>query len=126
MAFNRSYFLKFLVLLTIEVGIATLIKSGFVRHTLGDFLAVIMVYCLIKSFFNIKPLVAAWIVLVFSTLVEIGQYFDLLEALNWNHNPIANVVLGNTFSYTDLVAYMLGIITVMILENRFSKPPEIN
>lgn len=116
MKFNPSYLLCFLVLLSAEIFIATFIKSGFLRHTLGDFLVVIMLYCLIKSFFSIKPLAAAWIVLLFATFIEIGQYFDLLNKLELGQNSIAKLVLGTTFSIADLLAYLLGVMTVVVIE----------
>ncbi|NNK74086.1 MAG: DUF2809 domain-containing protein [Flavobacteriaceae bacterium] len=124
MRFNKNYFKIFVLILLIEVCIATFLKSGFIRHTFGDFLVVIMLYCFIKSFINLKPLLAAWIVLIFATGIEIGQFFNVLDRFDLRANPLANLVLGNTFSYSDLIAYTLGIITVIIVENKFSKRPE--
>ena len=118
MRFQSRYFKVFLVLLIIEIGIATFISSGFIRHYLGDYLVVIMMYCFFMSFFNLKPIVSAWIVLILATLVEIGQFFNLLNLLNLAENKLAYIILGNVFSYGDLVAYLLGIITVMIVENK--------
>lgn len=103
-------------MISIEASIALFVKDGFVRHTLGDFLVVILLYCLIKSFFNIKPIVAAWIVLVVATFIELGQYFDLLSKLDLAENPVARLVLGTTFSIADLLAYLAGIIAVVIVE----------
>ena len=122
MRFERKYFKLFLILLIIEIGIATFISGGFIRHFFGDFLVVIMLYCLIMSFFRIKPLVAAWIVLIVATLIEVGQYFHVLEMIGLQNNKIANIVLGNTFSYGDLIAYLVGIIVVVVLENKYRKP----
>ena len=59
---------------------------------------------------------AAWIVLIVATSIEIGQYFDLLSKLNLEQNSIAKLVLGSTFSSGDLIAYLLGIITVVVIE----------
>ena len=109
-----------MILLIIEIGIATFIPGGFIRHFFGDFLVVIMLYCLIMSIFKIRPLVAAWMVLIIATLIELGQYFKILERLQMQDNKLATIVFGNTFSYGDLIAYLLGIILIVILENKYN------
>ena len=73
MRFSKTYFILFLILFTIEACIAHFLKSGFIRHTFGDFLAIIMLYCLLKSFINIKPIPAAIIVLLISFTIEFLQ-----------------------------------------------------
>ena len=117
--FQKGYFVIFLILLLVEIGIATFISGGFIRHYFGDFLVVIMIYCLIKSFFEIKPLWAAWIVLLIATAIEISQFFNLLQRMDWHKFKLARIILGNTFSYGDLIAYFMGIITVIIIENKY-------
>ena len=107
----------FVVLLLIEACIAVFIPDGFIRQYFGDFLVVILIYCLIMSLFNLKPIAAAWIVLIISTAIEIGQYFRILDVLGLSENRLAILVLGNTFSLADLIAYFLGITTVVIVEN---------
>ena len=62
--FQPFYFAVFYTLLLIEIAIALLLKDGFIRHTFGDFLVVILLYCFIKSFINIKPLPLAITVLL--------------------------------------------------------------
>ena len=119
--FSKAYFFLFLTLLIIEVSIAYFLKTGFIRHSFGDFLVVIMLYCLLKSFINIKPLYLALLVLLISFSIEFLQLFNLLEKLELTENKIAKIVLGNTFHINDLVAYTLGIITVLIIEYKFLK-----
>jgi len=114
--FSKIYFFLFLTLLIIEVCIAYFLKTGFIRHSFGDFLVVIMLYCLLKSFINIKPLYLALFVFFISFCIEFLQLFNLLEKLALTENKIAKIVLGNTFHINDLIAYTLGIITVLIIE----------
>ena len=111
----------FLILLIIEACIAYFLKTGFIRHSFGDFIVVIMLYCLLKSFINIKPVYLALIVLFISFSIEFLQLFNLLEKLNLTENKIARIVLGNTFHINDLIAYSLGIITVLIVEFKLSR-----
>ncbi|MFL0352216.1 DUF2809 domain-containing protein [Xanthomarina sp. GH4-25] len=69
-----------------------------------------------KSFLSIKPLIAAISVLIISFSIEFLQMGNLLYHLNLQNNTIAKLVLGSTFQTSDLVAYTLGIITVLIIE----------
>lgn len=116
---NKAYFFLFLILLCVEVCIAYFLKTGFIRHSFGDFLVVILIYCFLKSFINIKPLYLALFVLVISFSVEFLQLYHLLEKLDLTENKIVKIVLGNTFHINDLVAYTLGIITILIIEYKF-------
>jgi hypothetical protein len=114
--FNKTYFIIFVLLFVTDALIAIYLKTGFVRHTFGDFLVVILLYCFIKSFLTIKPLPGAIGVLIVSFAIEFLQMGNLLYHLNLQNNTIAKLVLGSTFRTSDLVAYTLGIITVLIIE----------
>ena len=119
--FNKTYFFLFIILLIIEACIAYFLKTGFIRHSFGDFLVVIMLYCLLKSIININPLYLALVVLFISFCIEFLQLFNLLETLNLTQNKVATIELGNTFHINDLISYILGIITVLILELKLTK-----
>ena len=118
MKFNKTYFIIFILTFIIEACIAYFLKSGFIRHTFGDFLVVIMLYCLIKSFINIKPIIAALVVLIISFVIEFLQLTLFLEWLNIQDNTFAKTILGSTFNFSDLVAYTLGVITVIGIESK--------
>ena len=114
MKFNLKYFILFILLLFTEIIIAQ--TSGFIRHTFGDFLAVIGVYYLVKSFFNIEPIKLGIGVLIFSFVIELLQLTPFLEITGLANNRIASIIFGSTFSYGDLIAYTLGIITIVIID----------
>ncbi|WP_053991479.1 DUF2809 domain-containing protein [Mangrovimonas sp. TPBH4] len=116
LTFHKSYFFLTLVLFAVETLIATNLETGFIRHTFGDFLVVILLYCLVRSFTKLAIFPTAILVLAVSYIIEILQAFHLLKLLNLEHNTLAKLILGNTFNYTDLMAYSLGIITVIIVE----------
>ena len=118
MTFNVRSFIIFLILFTIEVIIAIYVTQHFIRHWFGDFLIVIMLYYFLKSFLKITPLYMAIAVLIFAYFIEFLQLTKLLEILHLEHNKLANLIFGNTFSITDLIAYTLGIITVLITEKK--------
>lgn len=114
--FNKTYFLLCFLLFCIEICIAKFLTQGFIRYTFGDFLVVILLYCFFKSFVDAKPFYIAIGVLVFAYTIEILQYFKLLEHFNLQNNTLAKLALGSTFHFSDLVAYTLGITTILFIE----------
>ncbi len=121
--FNFKSLIIFISLFIIEIIIAK--TSGFLRHTIGDYLVVILLYYLVKSFLKIAPKKLAISVLLFSFTIEILQYFKLVELLGLQDNKLASIIIGSTFSYGDLIAYTLGVVTVCYIErynqNKISK-----
>ncbi len=116
--FRTDYFFAFLIVLIIEILIATYISNGFIRHTFGDFLVVILLYFFLMSFMKLKIMQAAIIVLCISFIIEFLQLFNLAKLFQFEDHPIISTILGSTFSITDLVAYLVGIITVVIVEKK--------
>lgn len=114
--FNRNYFILTVLLFLTEIAIAICVHDDFIRPYFGDFLVVILLYCFVKSFLKILVLVAAILVLFFSFGIEIAQYFNMVEKLGLQHSKILRVVLGNSFAWMDLLAYFLGILTVIGIE----------
>jgi hypothetical protein len=54
-------------------------------------------------------------VLLFAYVIETLQYFDLVGKLGLKHSRIANIVIGNSFAWLDILAYTLGILTIVIV-----------
>jgi hypothetical protein len=114
--FNKKYFLLFTLLLLSEILIAKY-ATGFIRHTFGDYLVVILVYAFIKSFIKMANNLAAILTLIIAFCVEFLQLTNLQ-----NYYPIAyakewRIILGTSFSIGDLVAYFFGFLTIIVLEN---------
>lgn len=119
--FNKTYSLFFIVILALEILIAIYLKSGFVRHTFGDFLAVICLYCFFKSFLNAEPIKIAILVLIIAYIIEFLQLINVLSFLGLQNNDFIRILLGSTFNLTDLLAYSLGIVCVIIIEYKIYK-----
>ncbi|HEY9000009.1 MAG TPA: DUF2809 domain-containing protein [Mucilaginibacter sp.] len=113
---NLNYFLFFIVLLVVELMIGIYMHDAFIRPYGGDFLVVILLYCFIKSFMDASVTKTAIGVLVFAYAVELSQYFHLVKLLSLQHSRIALLILGNSFSFSDLLCYTLGILLVLIIE----------
>jgi hypothetical protein len=114
--FQKHYSFLAVLLFVIEVLIAVYIHDRVIRPYLGDYLVVMMLYCFLRSFIKISVFPACILVLLFSYLVELVQYFHLVEILGLQHSTLVTTVLGNSFEWIDLIAYSAGIATVLFIE----------
>ena len=104
------------VILTAEIYIAVCVKGGFVRHYLGDVLAVILLYALARAIFSVPPSNLPLKIFTFAAALEIAQYFGVVQILGIE-NKILKIMIGGTFDLTDLLCYAAGcIINYMLLE----------
>jgi hypothetical protein len=116
MSFNKNYFILAILLFITEILIARYLHDSIIRPYGGDFLVVMLVYCVVKTFLNTPIVPTAIAVLLFAYLVEILQYFRLIVWLGLQHSRLACIVLGTSFSWTDMLCYTLGIGVVAIIE----------
>lgn len=118
--FNRNYFLLTVLLFAIEVCIALLVHDDFVRPYFGDVLVVILIYCFVKSFLRVSVTKAAIAVLLFAFSIETLQYLTIVEKLGLEKNKIARTVIGTSFEWGDILAYIAGIVIVIVFEKFFA------
>ena len=114
--FNRRYFGLAVLIFAIEVLIALFVDDNFVRPYFGDVLVVILLYCLLKSFLFLPVFTPAMLVLLFSFAIEFLQYVRIIEKLGLENSTIARTVIGTSFVWMDLLAYMGGIAIVLVVE----------
>lgn len=119
LVFIPKYFLLSLALFLSEVVIELFAHDDFIRPIFGDYLVVILLYCIIRTFLKVKTINACIFVLTLSFALEFAQAFQLLKILNLSESYWAKILLGSSFSFGDLIAYSLGVITVYILETHF-------
>lgn len=118
LTFNKRYFFFALAFFITEVLIALYAHDRIVRPYVGDYLVVFLLYCGVRTFFNLNPLKLSIGVLLFSYLIEVLQYFNLVGLLGLEKNEIATVVIGHSFEWIDLLAYTLGVLTILALERK--------
>jgi Protein of unknown function (DUF2809) len=114
--FNSKYFLCAIILFVIEIMIAKFAHDKIIRPYVGDFLVVILIYCLVKAFFNTPVFVTAIAVLLFSYAVETAQYFNIVNMLGLQNSRLAKIIIGSSFEWADLVVYTAGILVVVVTE----------
>lgn len=120
--FQKQYFIAAIAILFVEVMIALFVNDKIVRPYIGDALVVVLIYCFVKSFFALPYFKTAIAVLVFAFITETLQYFQFVKLVGLEHSTMANIIIGNSFSKLDLVAYTVGILAVIVVEKyAFSK-----
>jgi hypothetical protein len=119
--FNKNYFGFAILTFIIEVLIALYIHDPFVRPYLGDVLVVILMYCFLKSFLKLPVLTVAVAVLIFSFTIEFLQYLNIVATLGLKKSKIARTVIGTSFSWIDLLTYIIGITIVLGVEKYWLK-----
>ena len=108
MKFSIKYFVAFIVILAIEVLIALFVRDDFIRPYFGDVLVVCLIYCFIRMFLSKKVTLLPLYIFLFAVIVEILQYFDIVKLLHLEGNTFARIVIGNSFSFLDIVCYFAG------------------
>jgi hypothetical protein len=100
----------------LEVAIALFVHDRFVRPYLGDSLAVILVYCGIRTFTPLGVRGATGLALAIAFAVEFGQAFNYVDRLGLGHVRWARIVLGTGFDVHDLLAYIAGAAAILLVE----------
>lgn len=113
--FNKCYFICTILLLVTEILIA-IYTTNWIRAYFGDFLVVILLHCFVLSFINMNKKYVFTAVLLFSYLVETLQYYKFVEIIGLQNSPIANTLIGNSFSWIDMLMYTLGVLFVAMIE----------
>lgn len=119
--FNKNYLVLAHSLFLIELAIAFIIKTGFIRYTFGDYLVVILLYAIIRGCTNLSVWASSVVVLLIAYTVEFLQLTSFLTYINLDDSPTAKLIFGSTFHVTDLLAYALGLLTVLIAESPIIK-----
>lgn len=114
--FHKTYFLLTVLLFVIEVLIAIFLNDRFVRPYVGDFLVVILLYCFFRSFLNVGRTTLAVAVLLFACVIEAAQYVHVVNYLGAEHNRIVRTALGSSAEWSDVLAYTLGAVFVLLAD----------
>ncbi len=114
--FNLPYLIIALFLFLTEIFIALFFKGHFIRIIFGDFLVVILIYTFLRSILNVSIIKTALITLLFAYSIEFLQYLNILNLLGLKKSTGTDIILGSTFDWNDIMAYTLGIVSVLIIE----------
>lgn len=112
--FKLKSFVVFLLLFLVEVGIALWVDDVIIRPFFGDFLAVIALFFLLKTFLNMSDLNLTFTAVGFAYFLEFLQYCRFLHHLPFKPNKFLVILIGSTFDWRDIFAYTLGIFAVFL------------
>lgn len=116
--FRRIYFVLSLLLFFTEILIAAFVHDRIIRPYGGDFLVVILLYCMVSSLVKFEKHTIATGVLIFSYLIELMQYFHVAALLGMEKSGIAMIIVGSSYSWTDMLAYTFGFLFVIMVETK--------
>ena len=105
-----------IAILAFEIFIAIYAKDGFIRYYLGDVLAAAMLYAFGRAAFRLPPKILALAVFILSLVIEIVQYFKVLEILGVQNYALW-IIFGGTFDWTDIICYVIGCVLAYVSEN---------
>jgi hypothetical protein len=104
-----------MLLFFVEVSIALWVDDAIIRPFFGDFLAVIALFFLLKSFLNCSDLKLAFASLGFAYFLEFLQYCNFLALTGLKKYKIIAIVLGSSFDWRDILAYTLGVFALFLI-----------
>lgn len=116
LTFNKRYLALTILLFVVEVLIALFVRDRFVRPYVGDVLVVMLIYCFVKIFMNLPITSVAIFVLVFAFTIEFFQYIHIVERLGLEKSALARTVIGTSFAWADIVAYIAGFVLIVVTE----------
>lgn len=114
--FNLKYLLLTILIFLVEVLIATVLKNQFfIRAYLGDVIVVMLLYTLVKSFFVVDSTQLILGIFIFSCLIEFAQFFKLADKLGFPEGSLMYIVVGNSFSWIDILCYGVGCLILYLI-----------
>ncbi len=118
--FSLRYAILAVLVLLAEVAIATVFRRvTWMRAYLGDVLVVVLLYFSVLAVVEVKRKdVLAGGLFVFAVAVEILQFFKLADSLGLAPGSLPHILLGNTFSWLDIVCYGLGCLLIVMFVRR--------
>lgn len=116
MRHRTAYSLAALAFLLIEIVIAMFVRDSFVRPHLGDSLAVVLVYLMLRASTRLGVASSAASALLIACAIEVGQFYGLVDRLGLGHSAVARTVLGTGFDPRDFIAYAGGAAFVLLVE----------
>lgn len=113
---HKKYLYCCFVVFVVEVLIALFVQDEFIRPFFGDALVVILIYCFINSFFKLAVLDGVVLVLSICFFIEFLQFIHIVQYCNLGNNKLAKALLGTSFSWLDLLCYLIGAMIILLAE----------
>lgn len=116
LSWRPGYAVAALIIFSVEVAIALWVRDAFVRPYLGDVLAVILVYLVLRAVTTWRVIPTALAALAVGLAVEIGQAINLLDMMGLSDHAVARILFGTAFSVGDIFCYAAGAAIAVLSE----------
>ena len=113
------YAAAFLLLLAAEILIALFVDDDLIRPYGGDFLVVILLYCLVRIILPDRLRLLPLYIFLFALGVELLQKADIAGLLGLSDSRFFSVLIGGVFDWRDILCYAAGCICLTICEILF-------
>lgn len=100
----------------LEVFIALFVRDNFVRPYIGDVLVVIVIYTFIRGIVGRKIKFLPFYIFLFGVLVEVLQYFKIVELLHLQDSRFFTILIGTSFDIKDILCYLVGCLILVFWE----------
>lgn len=111
-----QYLLATILLLIIEVLIALFMHDEFIRPYVGDVLVVVVIYTFVRIMIPERCKLLPLYIFIFAAMVEMLQYFKIVELLGLQDNRFLSVLIGTVFDVKDIICYGVGCLLLGIYE----------
>lgn len=116
MNINKKYMFSFIVLLLTEIFIALYVHDNIIRPYVGDILVIILMYCFVRTVIDIKIKNLPVYIFLFAVLIEISQYFKVVNILHLQNSRFFSILLGTSYDMKDILCYLFAFIILVIWE----------
>ncbi len=113
---RKQYIFATIILFIIEVLIALFVHDAFIRPYVGDILVVVLLYTFVRIFIPEKCRLLPLYIFLFAALVEVLQYYKIVELLGLQNNRFLAVLIGTVFDIKDIICYAVGCVILGIIQ----------
>jgi hypothetical protein len=118
---NRVTYIS-LALITIVLGLLSRASFVGLPSYVGDVLWAVMVFWIIYAVFpKMTRLKIALFALLFSYSIELLQLYHAVWIEQIRHTLLGGLVLGFSFSFSDMVYYTIGVVFALALDWKFNR-----
>jgi len=114
MKLNMKYIFTFFILFIVEIIIALFVHDTIIRPYIGDILVIILMYTFIRGFVKKTIKFLPVYLFVFAAIVEISQYYHIVNILHLQNNKIMSIIIGTSFDIQDILSYLVATVILVI------------
>lgn len=92
-----------------------------VRWWIWDVVIILLLYVIIKSIIEVPPIVLISIIVILAIVIEVLQYFQLVQIMWLESNSLARLIIGSVFDFQDILSYLVGGGLCVLLEKSLWK-----